>query len=79
MSAKSVNCPKCTASARVTMRGRYRNAQDLGVSDFRCVAVPGSAADCPHLQAAIKQAIAENDQRQAAIAAASSAATATAD
>lgn len=76
MSAKSVNCPKCTASARVTMRGRYRNAQDLGASDFRCVAMPGNAADCPHLQGAIKQAIAENDQRQAGIAAASSTAAA---
>lgn len=79
MSAKSVNCPKCTASARVTMRGRYRNAQDLGVSDFRCVAMPGNAADCPHIQAAIKQAIADNDERQAAIAAASANAAATAD
>lgn len=79
MSAKSVNCPKCTASARVTMRGRYRNAQDLGVSDFRCVAMPGNAGDCPHLQGAIKQAIAENDQRQAALAAASAANTASAN
>ena len=65
MSAKSVNCPKCTASARVTMRGRYRNAQDLGVSDFRCIAMPGNAADCPHLQRAIQQAIADNNERMA--------------
>ena len=74
MSAKSVNCPKCTASARVTMRGRYRNAQDLGVSDFRCIAMPGNAADCPYLQGAIKQAIDENNERLA-VAAATAAAT----
>ena len=34
--------------------------------------MPGNAADCPHLQAAIKQAISDNDERQAAIAAAAS-------
>jgi hypothetical protein len=65
MSAKTVPCPKCTARARVTVRGRYKNAQDLGVSDFHCLASPGNAAACPHLEAAIKAVLDQVDERRA--------------
>jgi hypothetical protein len=65
MTARTVTCPKCTARARVTVRGRYRNAQDLGVSDFHCVAHPGNAAACPHLQSAITGALAQAEERRA--------------
>jgi len=65
MTAKSVNCPRCGASARVTLRGRYKNARDLGHSDFRCVAHPGNAAACPHLEGAITSVLDEKDGRQA--------------
>ena len=62
MTAKTVTCPKCTARARVTVRGRYKNAQDLGVADFHCVAHPGDAAACANIQGAIKAALAQADE-----------------
>jgi hypothetical protein len=62
MTAKTVTCPKCTARARVTVRGRYKNARDLGVADFHCVAHPGNAAACPHIEGAIKAALAQADE-----------------
>lgn len=65
MTAKTVTCPKCTARARVTVRGRYKNAQDLGVADFHCVAHPGNAAACPNIEGAIKAALAQADEPRA--------------
>jgi hypothetical protein len=59
-----VNCPNCSAHADVTMKGPYRNAQDLGSSDFHCVMSPGNAGTCPHLRNAIKAAIDQNDERR---------------
>jgi hypothetical protein len=65
MTAKTVTCPKCTARARVTVRGRYKNAQDLGMSDFHCLVHPGNAASCPYLEEAITAALRQADERRA--------------